>query len=357
MRRITVKHAQPGMVAELPVYDNWGNLLLNKDQQFDTKIISQMTDKGVTELLIRDPRMADVVIAPLFTPQTEGVLAKAFKWLVMDCSSKMILSDGHLSRVKAAMDDMVKEITKSYKGDVNVSCRISPKDYAYLQPVKTAGLALAIGSALKLPPSELFALGMAAILKDVCLPIEIIDSVDCLIEGGSPKLRDHPRNAYHMLSLHRMTAGAIATAVSQHHEKWSGTGYPKMLKGADICRHARIIAIADAFVDLLSDRPGRGKFMSHEAIEYIMAGGGDQFDPDLVKVFVQHIPSYPAGLSVQLNSGETGIVSNPKLGFVARPIVRICYKPAEGNLANPFDVDLSRVEFQRMLITKILEYN
>jgi hypothetical protein len=357
MRRITVNHAEPGMVAELPVYDNWGNLLLNQNQEFDTKLITQMNDKGVTELFIHDPRMADVVIAPLFTPQTEGVLAKAFKWLVMDCSSKMTLSDGHLGRVKLALEEMVKEITKNYRGDVNVSCSISPRDYAYLQPVKTTGLALAIGSALKLPAAELSALGMAALLKDVCLPIEIIDTVDCLAEGGSAKLRDHPRNAYRMLSQHRMTTGVIATTVSQHHEKWSGTGYPKMLKGTDISKHARIIAIADAFVDLLSDRPGRGKFMSHEAIEYIMAGGGDQFDPDLVKIFVQHIPSYPAGLSVLLSTGEIGIVSDPKLGFVARPIVRVCYKPEEGALENPFDVDLSKVEFQRMLITKILEYN
>lgn len=97
--------------------------------------------------------------------------------------------------------------------------------------------------------------------------------------------------------------------------------------------------------------------MPHEAIEYIMAGGGDQYDPELVEVFVRHIPSYPAGVSVQLNNDEMGIVCNPKLGFVARPVVRICAKPGKGLLQHPYDVDLSKALHQNVLITKVLEYD
>ena len=61
--------------------------------------------------------------------------------------------------------------------------------------------------------------------------------------------------------------------------------------------------------------------MPHVAIEYVMASSGDQFSPELVESFVRHVPAYPAGLTVQLNTGEKGIISNPNRGFVARPIV------------------------------------
>lgn len=97
--------------------------------------------------------------------------------------------------------------------------------------------------------------------------------------------------------------------------------------------------------------------MPHEAIEYIMAGGGDQFNPQLVEVFVRHIPSYPAGLSVQMNNGDIGIVCNSKLGFVARPTVRICSKIKEGLLRRPYDIDLAKPLSQNVMITKVLEYN
>jgi HD-GYP domain-containing protein (c-di-GMP phosphodiesterase class II) len=252
---------------------------------------------------------------------------------------------------------MVKDMNLNIVGDINVMCSILPKDYVYLQPVKTAGLCLAIGRGLGLSPEELIALGMAAVFKDIGLPPEIIDSVDCLAEGASPKMREHPEAGSNLLQQHPLTGGVVAKAVLQHHECWSGSGYPRGLKGNEITRFARIIAISDAFIDLLAVRPGRNRFMPHEAIEYIMACGGDQFDPELVEVFVRHVPSYPSGLSVQLNTGDTGIVSDAKLGFIARPIVRVCYRPVKGLLTQPVNIDLSHAAYQRMLITKVLEYD
>jgi HD-GYP domain-containing protein (c-di-GMP phosphodiesterase class II) len=357
MRRITVKYAKEGMVVEQPVYDCWGNMLLDKNQELKAATIDEMKKRDVTEIFIRDERIKDCMVTPLFSPRTEGALAKSFRWLVQDNSSKQTLSDGHLSHVQATIIDMVKEMSASHAGDVNVSCSISAKDYVYLQPVKTAALSMAISNTLKRPGAELVAIGMAAVLKDICLPVDIINSADSLAEGDSLRMRDHPSKAHKMLSRHRMTIGPIATIVQQHHEQWSGKGFPLQLKGKEITALARIISIADAFVDLLSDRPGRNRYMSHEAIEYIMAGGGDQFDPELVEVFSRRIPSYPSGLSVQLNNGDTGIVINPKLGFIARPIVRICSKADQGELKTPVDIDLSKVEYQRNLITKVLEYD
>lgn len=344
------------MVVELPVYDCWGNLLLEKNQALKDAPIDEMNKRGVTEIFIRDSRVADVRVTPFISPQTEGALAKSFRWLVQDNSSKQTLSDGHLTHVQATIIDMVKEISARHVGDINVSCSISAKDYVFLQPVKTAALSLAIGNALKLSGADMVVLGMAAVLKDICLPIDIINSTDSLAEGGSLRMRDHPSKAYRMLSHHRLTFGAIATVVQQHHETWAGTGFPMQLKGKEISMFARIIAVADAFIDLLAERPGRGKYMPHEAIEYIMAGGGDQFDAQLVELFARRIPSYPAGLSVQLNNGDIGIVSNPKLGFIARPVVRV-FASAQGELKDPVEIDLAKVEFQRTLVTKVLEYD
>ena len=357
MRRITLKYVKPGMVVEEPVYDNWGNELVYKNAELTNEMISNIIAKGVSEIFIRDWRVSDVVVVPLFSPKNEGMLAKAFRALVTDQQSWQDFSNESFTEIQVALSNMVKDMDLNVVGDLNVLCTILPSDYVYLQPVKTAGLCLAIGRAIGLKPEQLINLGLAAVFKDIGLPPEILESVDFLSEGASPRLRDHPLTGAELLKRKNLLYEDSAVAIMQHHEAWNGGGYPVGIKGKEISLFARIIAVSDAFIDLLSARPGRNKYMPHEAIEYIMAFGGDQFDPELVEIFVRQVPSYPTGLSVLLNTGDTGIVSDAKLGFVARPIVRICYRPVKGLLKQPIDIDLSHVTYQRLLITKVLEYD
>ena len=70
-----------------------------------------------------------------------------------------------------------------------------------------------------------------------------------------------------------------------HHERWDGGGYPDHLKGFDIPLSARIMAVADVYDALISDRPYKKRMSHEEAIAIIKAGSGTQFDPDVVKCF------------------------------------------------------------------------
>jgi diguanylate cyclase (GGDEF)-like protein len=70
-----------------------------------------------------------------------------------------------------------------------------------------------------------------------------------------------------------------------HHERWDGKGYPYNLKGDEVCVGARVVAIADVYQALISDRPYRKAFPRMKAIEIIQKGSGSQFDPDIVSVF------------------------------------------------------------------------
>ncbi len=71
-----------------------------------------------------------------------------------------------------------------------------------------------------------------------------------------------------------------------HHEKWDGTGYPKGLKGNEIPLYARIVAVADVFDALTTDRPYRKALSTEEAINIIKKESGSHFDPELVKIFL-----------------------------------------------------------------------
>jgi len=76
--------------------------------------------------------------------------------------------------------------------------------------------------------------------------------------------------------------------VGSHHERWDGTGYPLGLRGTGIPLQGRVMAIVDVYDALTSKRPHRDMISHEEAIEVIKGQSGAQFDPGLVKIFVEH---------------------------------------------------------------------
>lgn len=85
---------------------------------------------------------------------------------------------------------------------------------------------------------------------------------------------------------------AMAREVAQnHHEKWDGSGYPRGLKGEDIPVSARIVALADVFDALTSERPYKKAWSVDQACDLIREQSGQHFDPDLVKAFFACLPA------------------------------------------------------------------
>jgi HD-GYP domain-containing protein (c-di-GMP phosphodiesterase class II) len=353
-----MKYAQPGMVLGLPVYNNYGKEILGRRTRLNEECLSIMSRNSISEILIEDQRVDDVVVASIVSPEKEGKLADAFCQLLISTRSTRSIDSSFISQVNMAVNETARNLILSIMGEINVACSVSEADYAYFHPVKSAMLAMALGFKLGMNTNELILLGMSSLLKDISsifLPPGLLNKSP-LTPEEQQLVREHPIKSRNLLSQFSEIKDDVTNIILQHHEQWNGKGYPRGLKGQQISRYAQIIAAADVFSDLLVEHPGKEKCMSHEAIEYLMACSGDQFDPDLVEAFVRKIPAYPNGLTVKLNTGEIGIVSEPNLGFIARPVIRICYDTEKGTLKKPYDINLAKPEFQRKLIIKVLEY-
>jgi HD-GYP domain-containing protein (c-di-GMP phosphodiesterase class II) len=100
------------------------------------------------------------------------------------------------------------------------------------------------------------------------------------------EIKRHPEIGYRILISSNDFSG-IASYVLEHHERWDGNGYPKGLKGEEISLQARIIALADAYDAMTSERTYQERMSEEKAIVEIRRCSGTQFDPDIANVFLE----------------------------------------------------------------------
>ncbi|TMG50564.1 MAG: response regulator [Chloroflexi bacterium] len=153
---------------------------------------------------------------------------------------------------------------------------------------KVAHWATQLGGAIELPEDQLTLLYKAALLHDVgtlSVPVDVLSKGGRLDPGEFGQVKRHPVVGEQILgALPR--SDQLLPAVRHHHERIDGAGYPDGLGGDDIPLFARIIAVADAFVAMTSDRPYRGRLSRTEAIGILRQGAGKQWDATLVERFL-----------------------------------------------------------------------
>jgi HAMP domain-containing protein len=150
-------------------------------------------------------------------------------------------------------------------------------------------MSLRIGRALELPPQELQLLHQAGLLHDIgkiAIPSAIIDKPGALTEEEFALIREHPAKGALILEPIPPYRHVIPL-VEQHHEWFNGKGYPFGLSGEAIALGARILAVADVWDALLSQRPYRPGWPLDAVIAYIAERAGQQFDPAIVEAFLQ----------------------------------------------------------------------
>ena len=136
----------------------------------------------------------------------------------------------------------------------------------------------------------------ASMLHDIgkiSIPDEILKKTDDLTSAEFEVMRTHPVKGEIIIETMIARTGAdkmlddIKCFAAYHHEKWDGTGYPYALKGTDIPLQGRVMAVADFYDSLISERPGKPALSNAEAMEILMAEVGSRFDPEIGRIFPQ----------------------------------------------------------------------
>lgn len=412
MRRILARYAKPGMILARDLHDADGRVAIGKGTQLTNRWIEVLKYIGAPELVILDERFKDVTVSPVVPPELEGALANALREVLT--KAQAIVSEGavtvyptpgregkitssvslnsnntgealDLTRLYQLVGQLIQQLSPQVKGDPTITGWHSWNDAPHILPVKMAILSLLLGKEAGMSGPELVDLGMAALLQNVgyvmIRPPELVERPGALWEeiafanawrtgnGGESTTKveplteselqivwKHPLYGAEILRQCNSVNDNVRSAIVQHHERWNGSGYPYGLKGTEISLAARILGITDAVCTTVSRKPYRQPFQPYEATELIVACSRVLYDPDLVQLFLENIPSFPTGVMVKLNTGEIGIVVDANLGLVGRPRVRIYYDRNGQPLEAPYEIDLAEDEHANKLVTSAIEY-
>jgi 4-methyl-5(b-hydroxyethyl)-thiazole monophosphate biosynthesis len=167
--------------------------------------------------------------------------------------------------------------------------------YTQGQARRVAEYCLSIGSKLKLPVLEMRDLYLGAMLHDIG---KYNTAEDVLNKPDSLNLREETLAREHTLKGTLFVVGInnlrhIGPTILHHHEHWDGSGYPGRLKGEQIPLHARIVAVADAFDAMISNRSYRDAREKEDALRELVKKKGSQFDPFIVDVFIECLNDSP----------------------------------------------------------------
>jgi len=152
-------------------------------------------------------------------------------------------------------------------------------------------LAILTGERLGLSGDHLVDLSYGAYLHDVGkvrVPDSILLKTGRLTDEEWIEMRRHTEHGRDMLREKEFLKGAAEIVVG-HHERYDGSGYPKGLKGNQIPIGARVVAVVDAYDAIRSTRPYKKAESKAKAIEELRKGSGTQFDPRVVRAFVEAI--------------------------------------------------------------------
>jgi putative nucleotidyltransferase with HDIG domain len=163
---------------------------------------------------------------------------------------------------------------------------------------------IAIARAMGVSTERIRIIARGAFLHDIgkmAIPDNILRKPGALDPNEIDIMREHCFRGYQMLRKIPFLAEA-AEIVYAHQERFDGTGYPRNLKGHDIPLGARIFSVADTLDAMTSDRPYRAAQPIFAAREEIQRFSGRQFDPEVVKVFLQMPDSIWEDLRKEINS-------------------------------------------------------
>ncbi|MGH4119065.1 HD-GYP domain-containing protein [Clostridium sp.] len=370
MRFVPLEFAKPGNCLAKTIFDNNGRILLREGVILTEIFLIRIKRLQIYSLYIND-EYSDTVIEDVIKPELRQTAIKAIKDAFYSFEKYSLYSDNtNFNNKKFALEkhvyfesiggiakNIIDEILSKKNVMINLVDIKSMDNYTYQHSVNVAIISLVLGVQLQLNQNDLYTLCMGALIHDIgktLIPKNILLKPGPLNDEELKTIKTHTTKGYDYLKGCLDISAPSRIVALQHHERYDGKGYPDSMKDKSISRFARMVAIADVYDALTSDRPYRKAMSPNDAVEYILSHGDTQFDYEMVKAFSKAIVPYTPGTIVKLSTGDICVVTDVFPNFALRPQVKVIKKGPNAN-AQAVGTIISLVE-QLGIVIKNIEF-
>ena len=229
--------------------------------------------------------------------------------------------------------------------DMFVAMGLTPATdkYPYKHSLQTAMLAMAIGTILGLKPDELIELGIGCLVHDtgmLKLNPELVNANRPLTKIEFLEITKHPTLTFDSLREAKGVPNGSRLVAYQMHERLNGSGYPRRRTANQIHYLAKVAAVADVFVALVSPRPYRAGLLHYHAMEQILHGARKGlYDTSVVRALLHTVSLFPIGSCVEISDGRIGKVVRSNRDAYTSPIIEVRgTAPSDGESECPLEI-------------------
>jgi len=254
-------------------------------------------DEFVLLLPKTDEKEANQIIERINVAINKEKIDQAILSVSIGFAVKQDASDDMTKVFKKAEDDMYRHklsessSMRSKTIDLIMNSLYIKSHREMLHSKRVSELCEAIAIKMNFKNDDINRLRIAGLMHDIGkigIPDHLLNKMGKLDGNKRNEMERHSEVGYRILSSVNEFS-EIADYVLEHHERWDGKGYPGGIKGKDISLQARIIAIADSYDAMTSDRTYWKRLRKKEARDEIRRCSGRQFDPEIVKIFIEKV--------------------------------------------------------------------
>ena len=367
IKKITIDQLKPGMFVHR-ILEQKGDLTVKSQGRVTSNdVVKALKKRGVKTLAIDTDKAFEVADS---TASTSTKISEQTTSTKVEKSKKVSL-ENELSRAsklheqgKAIQKILLANVQKETPFDTSIPKAFSSKlvesvdrnpdallclskirekdDYLLEHSLNVAILLANFGKFLGMSEEEVQDLSYAGFLHDlgkIKIPDEILHKPGRLTDSEMEIMKEHVNYGVDYLKETEI-APPLIQAISEHHERLDGLGYPAGTKGDDISQAGRMLAIADMYDALTADRVYKSGMSSQKAFSILMNDAPSRLDQYLVQQFIKCLGVYPVGSLVLLSNERLAMVIEQKKSPLT-PLVKVFYSVRNNHYLTPKDIDLS----------------
>jgi len=349
MLRIALEYVKPSMVTSRNIYNANGSLLLGKDCVLDPNFIRRLANLNIDAIYVKNP-FCDIAPAEEILHETTRVKAVKLTKTAFEAFQKT--RSLNVVGMMQVLQKILEDILSHKHVMIHLTDIRTRDDYTFGHSINVCLISAMIGVKMRLSEQQLTDMAMGALLHDVGLMMispEIVNKNQQLSADEYAVVKEHTSLGFEVLRKQTGISLIAAHVAYQHHEDYDGSGYHRGVSGEEIHRCARIVAVADIYDALTSERAYRQAMLPHEAYEVILGSRGRKLDPQIVDVFLENVALFPIGTMVLLDTNEIGVVTEIRPKLQARPTLKIIRNAKGQRLSEGRSVDLTQ-ELTRFIV-------